>query len=264
MQEIEEEIEYQKNVSRIVRTDKKFKPKGNIIKGYREEEIYEIIGRFLKTFLIENEINTDIVDFQIIGSRNKGTANSHSDLDVLIEYNNDKFGEDSLYNDLKDKENQLFINGIEVDFNPITATKSGTIEEWLDQNYDYDKYKEAIKTYTKYFIQFLHEEFKDKISYTYKVIVIENEETNKYTVLLGIDIDNYNKDQIIFITDKEYEKFCKENKLEFIGNFYNASIIGKSRDEFCISDAKKDFLSICDFNYLRNEKSIENVEEEIE
>ena len=99
----------------------------------------------MKSFLEENDINTDVVDFQIIGSRNKGTAKKRSDLDVLIEYNNDNYSEDSLFNSLNDETNGLKINGIVVDFNPITPSKSGTIEEWLESNYDYNKYEEELE-----------------------------------------------------------------------------------------------------------------------
>lgn len=139
------EIEYNKNVSRQIRYDEKYKAKGEIIQGLSEETIYEKIGRYLKSILEEQDINTDIVDFQIIGSRNKGIAKDTSDLDVLIEYNNDRYGEDSIFNILNDEENRLEINGIPVDFNPITPSKSGTIEEWLENNYDYNKYEEEME-----------------------------------------------------------------------------------------------------------------------
>lgn len=144
-EQLEEDIEYQKNVARQIRNDKRFEPKGDIIKGFSEEELYEIIGGYLKSFLEENNLNTDIVDFQIIGSRNKGLAKDSSDLDVLVEYNNDNYGEDSLFNSLNDEDNGLSINGITVDFNPITPSKSGTIEEWLENNYDYNKYEEEME-----------------------------------------------------------------------------------------------------------------------
>lgn len=139
------EIEYNKNVSRQIRYDEKYKAKGEIIQGLSEKTIYEKIGRYLKSILEEQDINTDIVDFQIIGSRNKGIAKDTSDLDVLIEYNNDRYGEDSIFNILNDEENRLEINGIPVDFNPITPSKSGTIEEWLENNYDYNKYEEEME-----------------------------------------------------------------------------------------------------------------------
>ena len=135
------EVEYEKKVIRQPLDNPEYKPKGEIIKGYSEEELYNIIENHLKEMLEANDINTDIVNFQIIGSRNKGVANEGSDLDVLIEYNNDCIGEDSLFNMLNDDNDRLIINDIEVDFNPITSSKSGTLEEWLERNYNYNKYE---------------------------------------------------------------------------------------------------------------------------
>lgn len=144
-----EEVEYEKNVTRKVREE--YRAKGEIIKGYGEEELYEIIENHLKNVLIENDINTDIIDFQIIGSRNKDVFKEDSDLDVLFEYNNDNIGEDSLFNIFNDEDNKLYIDGIEVDFNPITEDKSGSIDEWLTRNYSYNKYnvKSEPKTITE-------------------------------------------------------------------------------------------------------------------
>lgn len=43
---------------------------------------------------------------------------------------------------LNDDEEHLEINGVRVDFYPINKEKSGSMREWLDRNYDYDKYSE--------------------------------------------------------------------------------------------------------------------------
>ena len=107
-----------------------------------ENEIYPLIESYLREALTLADIDTDIIGIQIISSRTKGTNKETSDLDVLVEYNNGSLGEDDLFNFLNDEENPLEIDGIRVDFNPITESRSGTIEEWLDRNYDYDKYKE--------------------------------------------------------------------------------------------------------------------------
>lgn len=120
-----------------------------------------------------------------------------------------------------------------------------------------NKEKELMKEYAKYFINLLKDKFKDETSYRYKVIFSKDESNRRYSVSLCIDIDNSNtKDQVIFITDKRLKNLSQEDKLKFTGNFYNASIMGKSKDEFSIKDAKKDFLHICDFNYLRNKENI--------
>lgn len=46
-----------------------------------------------------------------------------------------------------------------------------------------------------------------------------------------------------------------------MGNLYNAEILGKEENEFTIEDAEKDFLQICDFNYLRDKENTEEKEE---
>ncbi|WP_304683102.1 nucleotidyltransferase domain-containing protein [uncultured Clostridium sp.] len=252
------EIEYNKTVSRQIRDEKKYQAKGEIIQGLSEEEIYEIIGGYLKSLLEEQDINTDIVDIQIIGSRHKGIAKDTSDLDVLIEFNNDRYGEDSLFNSLNDEENRLEINGIPVDFNPITPSKSGTIDEWLQRNYNYDKYKENMKEYARYIIDCLKEKFKDEISYVYKITFLRDEKNDRYTVSLAIDIDNNgNKNQINFISANKFYKMNHNEQVKYIGNFYNASIIGKRKEEFGYDEAKKDFLLMCDFNYTRDKEEEE-------
>lgn len=242
-------IEYIKSVSRQIRPE--YKAKGEIIKGLSEEELYETIGGYLKSFLEENDIETDIVDFQIIGSRNKGIAKKDSDLDILVEYNNDSIGEDSLFNSLNDENNRLNINGIEVDFNPITPSKSGTIDEWLERNYNYDKYKENMKEYAKYIIDCFKEKFQDKIKFVYKITFLKDEEQDRYMVRLAVNLDNAeDKDQIIFMSIDKFNKLNLNEQMKYMGNIYNVSLIGKRN--FGYDEAKKDFIRTFDFNYTRN------------
>lgn len=40
---------------------------------------------------------------------------------------------------LNDEDEPLIINDIRVDFNPINKERSGSIEEWLERNYDYNR-----------------------------------------------------------------------------------------------------------------------------
>ena len=253
-----DEIEYDRNVKRKPLDNPKYKAKGEIIKGYSEKELYEIIKNYLKEVLELNDINTDIVNFQIIGSRNKGVSKENSDLDVLVEYNNDCISEDSFFDILNDEEDKLIIADIEVDFNPITPSKSGTLEEWLERNYNYDKYKENMKEYARYIINSLKEKFKDEISYVYKITFLKDNKTDRYTVSLAIDIDNNgSKNQINFISADKFYKLNHNEQVKYIGNFYNASILGKKKEDFGYDEAKKDFLLMCDFNYTRDKEEEE-------
>lgn len=253
-----EEIEYERNITRKPLMNQKYKAKGEIIKGYSENELYEIIENYLKEVLEVNDIDTDIVNFQIIGSRNKGVAKANSDLDVLIEYNNDCISEDSFFDILNNEEDKLIIADIEVDFNPITSSKSGTLEEWLERNYNFDKYKENMKEYARYIINSLKEKFKDEISYVYKITFLKDNKTDRYMVSLAIDIDNNgSKNQINFISADKFYKLNHNEQAKYIGNFYNASIMGKRKEEFGYDEAKKDFLLMCDFNYIRDKEEEE-------
>lgn len=87
----------------------------------------------------------DIKNLKVIGSRAKGNYNTDSDLDVVLEYDDptDSWREDDVFNMLNEVPHEL--NGVKVDINPIKKEDSGTIEEWLDRNYDYDK-NEELKT----------------------------------------------------------------------------------------------------------------------
>ena len=72
--------------------------------------------------------DVEIVGVKVIGSRIRGEERPDSDLDVLIEFKGDA-SEDAIFNALHFDE--MTINGVKVDINPITAGKSGTIEQWL-------------------------------------------------------------------------------------------------------------------------------------
>lgn len=123
--------------------------------------------------------------------------------------------------------------------------------------------KENIMDYSKKFFELLSKKFENNISYRYKLLFLKNEKYNQYSVNLAIDIDNGgNKNKIAYFTYKNFEKFDREKQLEYMGNFYNAEILGKKENEFTIEDAKKDFLQICDFNCLRDKENTEEKEED--
>lgn len=122
--------------------------------------------------------------------------------------------------------------------------------------------KENIMDYSKKFFELLSEKFENNISYRYKLLFVKNEKYNQYSVNLAIDTDNNgNKNNIAYFTYKDFEKLDRKKQLEYMGNLYNAEILGKEENEFTIEDAEKDFLQICDFNYLRDKENTEEKEE---
>lgn len=142
----EDEKQYHKYITRKLRNNIN---KNEIILGIKNDEIYNSIAKFLRKILIEYDINTDIVDFEIVGSRSKRTQNENSDLDIILEYNNDKIREDDMFNLLNSED--YYINGIKVDFNPINPLISGyTVTTWLKNNYNYDKLGEKKSEHEKF------------------------------------------------------------------------------------------------------------------
>lgn len=122
--------------------------------------------------------------------------------------------------------------------------------------------KENVMDYSKKFFELLSEKFENNISYRYKLLFVKNEKYNQYSVNLAIDTDNNgNKNRIAYFTYKDFEKLDRKKQLEYMGNLYNAEILGKEENEFTIEDAEKDFLQICDFNYLRDKENTEEKEE---
>lgn len=75
--------------------------KGEIIPGLNENEIYRQIKSYLNEYLVQSDLDTDIINVQLVGSRTKGTFDENSDIDVLVEYNNPELREDDLFNRIK-------------------------------------------------------------------------------------------------------------------------------------------------------------------
>ena len=123
--------------------------------------------------------------------------------------------------------------------------------------------KENIIDYSKKFFELLSKKFENNISYKYKLLFLKNEKYNQYSINIAIDIDNTgSRNKIAFFTYNEFSKLDRKNQLKYMGNFYNAEILGKNETEFTIEEAEKDFLKVCDFNYLRDSNKAEYKENE--
>ena len=123
--------------------------------------------------------------------------------------------------------------------------------------------KENIIVYSKKFFELLSKKFENNISYKYKLLFLKNEKYNQYSINIAIDMDNTgSRNKIAFFTYNEFSKLDRKNQLKYMGNFYNAEILGKNETEFTIEEAEKDFLKVCDFNYLRDSNNAEYKENE--
>lgn len=96
-----------------------------------------------KTDWIDEDIK--IVDIAIVGSRCRGLEGEGSDLDIVVEYDGD-MREDDLFALLH--EDGISFGGVKVDINPITASKTGTLETYLPtvETYLEQKQQEQLQT----------------------------------------------------------------------------------------------------------------------
>ena len=100
----------------------------NGINGQTQEDIELSVYAYLQSKIDEYEINIELVDMAVSGSRCRGLEKSGSDLDVVVEYKG-RETEDDLFNAFN--EDGFMIGGVRVDINPITEGKTGTLGEYL-------------------------------------------------------------------------------------------------------------------------------------
>ena len=112
------------------------------LEDYSVEEVADIVRTYIENIAMEYGEDIEIIGIRPFGSRARGTAKNTSDLDVVVQYEGD-IREDDMFNMLNDVEDKLAIDGIEIDINPIKADDTGTIEEYLDRVYSYDKYRDT-------------------------------------------------------------------------------------------------------------------------
>lgn len=106
------------------------------LEQYNQEEIKSIVEDFFNE-RFDGVDNAPVVKgIELYGSRGRGTARDNSDLDVVVEYEGD-WKEDSVFNVLHEED--LNIDGVPVDINPITQGQSGTLEKYMDKVRKYDE-----------------------------------------------------------------------------------------------------------------------------
>lgn len=107
------------------------------LEGYSETELKDMFRGDVEAMLEEAGIeDVTIDDIAIHGSRARGTAKPHSDLDVVVAYSGD-LREDDFFNLLHEEPHE--INGIIIDFNPIREDESGSLKEYMQRSKAYDE-----------------------------------------------------------------------------------------------------------------------------
>lgn len=114
------------------KTSEMFSP----IYGIAAPEIEDIAREHIEQIIFEEGLGEDIeiVDLALHGSRSRGLEHKESDIDIVVELDSD-WSEDALFNLIA--EEPLLIGGIPVDINPITAHKSGSLDDYLARAEDY-------------------------------------------------------------------------------------------------------------------------------
>ena len=115
-------------------TQEKFHP----IDGMNAGEIEEMVSYYVQAKIIENDLDAQVENVILSGSRCRGIEKKGSDLDVVVEYKG-TIREDDFFNILH--EDGFAIAGVEVDINPITEDKTGPLAEYLESAEKYLKEK---------------------------------------------------------------------------------------------------------------------------
>ena len=98
--------------------------------GQSADDIEKTVYAYVQSQIDEYGLDAEIVDVVVAGSRCRGIEKENSDLDVVVEYTGST-REDDLFNMLH--EDSIYIAGIQVDINPITEGKTGTLETYLPE-----------------------------------------------------------------------------------------------------------------------------------
>jgi antirestriction protein ArdC/predicted nucleotidyltransferase len=104
------------------------------LNGMSPAEIEETVLAYAQTKAEEYGNEVHVLAARVYGSRTAGIERENSDVDIVIEYKGE-LREDDFFAMLH--EDGLSIGGMPVDINPITAEKSGTIEEYLARANEY-------------------------------------------------------------------------------------------------------------------------------
>ena len=116
------------------RTTEQFHP----VDGMSAGEIEEMVSYYVQAKIIENDLDAQVENVIISGSRCRGIEKNGSDLDVVVEYRG-TVREDDFFNILH--EDGFVIAGIAIDINPITEDKTGLLAEYLESAEQYLKEK---------------------------------------------------------------------------------------------------------------------------
>lgn len=104
------------------------------------EDITDYVQYQLEKIISENELDIDIIELYVHGSRINGNPHKDSDLDIVLYYNGD-IKEDALFNILHDDEyvDILTYDKVYIDINPIRDEETGSLTDYKEKDPYYQK-----------------------------------------------------------------------------------------------------------------------------
>lgn len=99
------------------------------------EDITDFVQYFLEDVISTNELDIEIIELYVHGSRINGNPHKDSDLDVVLYYKGN-MKEDALFNLLHDEEyeNKLTYDGVYIDINPIRDEETGSLKKYKEND----------------------------------------------------------------------------------------------------------------------------------
>ena len=103
-------------------------------------DIIEYISPIIEDIISECDLDVEILDYYVHGSRVFGNPREDSDIDVVLYYKGD-IKEDALFNILHDEEyeDQFIYDDIIIDVNPIRDEETGSLKDYIKKDKKYKK-----------------------------------------------------------------------------------------------------------------------------
>lgn len=104
------------------------------------EEITDYVQYQLEDIIQNCELDVNIIELYIHGSRINGNPRKDSDLDVVLYYRGN-VKEDTLFNILHDDEYEdiFTYDGVYIDINPIRDQETGSLKKYIEKDKNYKK-----------------------------------------------------------------------------------------------------------------------------
>lgn len=117
-------------------TEEKIKGLNNVT----TDDIIDYIKYVIDDIISECDLNIEILDYYVHGSRVFGNPKEDSDLDVVVYYKGN-MKEDALYNIFHDDDykDQFIYDGIVIDVNPIRDQETGSLKAYIEKDKNYKK-----------------------------------------------------------------------------------------------------------------------------